>query len=135
MMLILCFTLLRTAQSHCRGAVVCAQPVPFAGDREELTEGVCPLSAATVSALRPVRTPEGEKCCMWSTGLCASWEGVSLRVVLGVFHTSAVENSAKPYISASCQHTQSCNNVGQVGGLWTDERKSNTPLLPHTKKS
>lgn len=46
-------------------------------------------SAATISALQPVRTPEGEKCCMWSTGLCASWEGVSLRVVLGVFHTPA----------------------------------------------
>lgn len=37
-----------------------AQPVPLAGDVEELAEGECPLSAATISALLPVGAP-GER--------------------------------------------------------------------------
>lgn len=73
---------------------MCAQPVPLAGDGEELAEGECPLSAATVSALFPVRAP-GERCSMWSPGLCASWEGVSLRVVPGVFHIPAMKRTTR----------------------------------------
>lgn len=72
---------------------MCAQPV---GDREELVEDECLLSATTISALLPVRAPE--ESCMWSTGLCASWEGASLRVVLGRFRSPAVKRATWHYL-------------------------------------
>lgn len=116
-------------------SVVCAQPAPLAGDREELAEGECPLVCSNHQCCSGGRNTGGEKCWMWPAGLWVSWEGVSLRVVLkSILYPSREEtNSTKPSVSAFCQHTQSCNNAGRVGGLWADERKSNN--CNHTQKS
>ena len=111
-----------------------AQPVPLAGDRDELVEGECPLPAATVSALPPVRALE--KCCMWSVGSCASWEGASLRGgALREFHSPAVKRTTRQNLL----FRPLANTRGLA--IMLDRlmgcrlMKSNTPLLPHTKKS
>ena len=83
---------------------MCAQPVPLAGDREELAEGESEHQGRDVlHVVDRVVCILGRgflESCAWSISCSSSEEA----------------NSTKPSVSASCQHTQSCNNVGQVGG-------------------
>lgn len=93
-MLILCFTLLRTARPYCRERWCALSPYLWLGMGKSWwrMSVLCLQQRQRSSACQSTR---GEKGCMRAAGLCASWVGVSLRVVLGVFHSPAMRRTTK----------------------------------------